>query len=190
MRITSTCFSRTSTITFLNVIFKRWYFASEELLYFCAAHFSRRIRHRDAALLLFLSLVSCLTNFLRGLSVPGETPLKYHVENNSLSNSHFPLRGWFRRNMHETEASGVKCGKKKSDDAMKNLAIRKIFLFFSLNRRDMLVSIGIASSVKFHYISVLRYIFLFKQLYSYLNTKQITCAKLSIIYYSAFATIW
>lgn len=58
-------------------------------------------------------LFHALLTFYAACPSPAEPPLKYHVENNSLSNSHFPLRGWFRRNMHETEASEVKMEKKR-----------------------------------------------------------------------------
>ena len=109
---------------FLNVM----YFTLQEVRIF------RRSRSRTAPCARFCYsylLFHALLTFYAACPSPVEPPLKYHVENNSLSNSHFSLRGWFRRNMHETEASEVKW--KKSDDAMKNLATRKIFfsLFFS-----------------------------------------------------------
>lgn len=129
-----------------------WYFASEELCIFALLTFLAECG-TDAAFLLFLSLVSCLTNFLRGLSVPGETPLKYHVENNSLSNSHFSLCGWFRRNMHETEASGVKWEKKRWCNSLKYFS----FFFFLLNRRYVSFNWN-CKFVKFCHVSILDYI--------------------------------
>lgn len=102
---TSTCFSGNSCdYVFLNVM----YFTSGST-YFRAALAPAPPCRFCYSYLLFHALLT----FYAACPSPAEPPLKYHVENNSLSNSHFSLRGWFRRNMHETEASEVENGKKK-----------------------------------------------------------------------------
>lgn len=103
--ITSTCFSENSRdYVFLNVM----YSASGSMYFRVALALASPCRFCYSYL-----LFHALLTFYAACPSPAEPPLKYHVENNSLSNSHFSLRGWFRRNMHETEASEVKMEKKR-----------------------------------------------------------------------------
>lgn len=117
--ITSTCFSGNfRNYVFLNVI----YFASGSTYFRAALALALPCRFCYSYL-----LFHALLTFYAVCSSPTEPPLKYHVENNSLSNSHFSLRGWFRRNMHETEASEVENGKK----TMMRWKIRRFVKYFS-----------------------------------------------------------